>query len=51
MDLLSFNKQLDQRILGAMKADNIQEARKNVFYTKDERVTPLQMSARNINKH
>ncbi|CDW75955.1 UNKNOWN [Stylonychia lemnae] len=46
MDLLKYNKELDKRVIGTMKADNIQEGTKKVFYGKDERITPLQHSAR-----
>lgn len=48
MDMIRFNKEIDKRILGSMRADNIQEGTKKIFYGKDERVTPLQMSARQI---
>lgn len=46
MDLLKLHKELDKRVIGSMKADNIMEGTKKVFYGKDERVTPLQMTAR-----
>ncbi len=48
MDLLKFNSVLDRKIMGNMKGDNIRDGTKNVFYGKEERITPLQMSARNI---
>jgi len=41
MDLLKYNKELDKRVLGSMRADNIQEGTKKVFYGKEERITPL----------
>ena len=46
MDLLKFNKEIDRKILGSMRADNIANGQKKIFYGKDERVTPLQLSAR-----
>lgn len=46
LDLLKFNKEIDKRIMGVMKHDNIFDATKKVFYGKDERITPLQVSTR-----
>eukprot|EP00347_Sterkiella_histriomuscorum_P014310 403361362 len=46
MDLLKNNRELDKRVIGSMRADHVQEGTKNVFYGQNERVTPLQMSAR-----
>ena len=41
MDLLKYNRELDKRVVGSMRADHVQENTKNVFYGKNERVTPL----------
>lgn len=41
IDLLKFNKELDKRVIGAMKTDNIRGGTKNIFYGKEERITPL----------
>ncbi len=49
MDLLKYNKEIDKRVMNVMKSDNIQEARKNIFYGKDDKnTTSLQMSARQL---
>jgi hypothetical protein len=48
MDLLKFNKALDKRIMGSMRADHLNGSTKQVFYGQEERVTPLQMSARHV---
>lgn len=35
LDLLKFNKELDKRVIGMMKSDNIGDATKKVFYGRD----------------
>lgn len=47
-DLLRFNNELDKRVIGNLKGDHIQDGTKPVFYGREERVTPLQMSARQV---
>ena len=41
MDLLKYNRELDKRVIGSMRADHVKENTKKVFYGKNERVTPL----------
>ena len=41
MDLLKFNKELDKRVIGSMRADNIRESTSKMYFGKDDKVTPL----------
>lgn len=42
MDLLKYNKEIDKRIMGSMRADHVQENTKKVFYGgRDDKTTSL----------
>ena len=43
LDLMKFNKELDKRILGSMRHDNIKAQMKPKLSVKDNQINPLQL--------